>query len=319
MSIDVKEQVEMLRKMYRIRAFEEMAEKLYGLGKTHGTMHLSIGMEASAVGTVAALRPDDFILSTHRGHGHCIAKGADLNLMMAEFFGKETGYCRGRGGSMHIADINGGNLGANGVVGGGLPLSVGVGLSIRMQKLDKVILCFFGEGAANIGAFNESLNMAAIWTLPIIFVCENNQYAMSFSFKKAFAIEKVSDRAAGYGMPGVTVDGNDVMTVYHAAAEAVERARSGGGPTLVENLTYRWRGHSRSDVNRYRTKEEIESWKGKCPIERFKQILLKQGQLTEEEVDQIEKKAYQVVDESVEFAEASPEPDISTIEEGVYA
>jgi pyruvate dehydrogenase E1 component alpha subunit len=319
MSIDVERQVEMLRKMYLIRAFEEMAEKLYGLGKTHGTMHLSIGMEASAMGTIAALRPDDFILSTHRGHGHCIAKGADLNLMMAEFFGKETGYCRGRGGSMHIADVSGGNLGANGVVGGGLPLSVGVGLSIKMQKLDQVILCFFGEGAANIGAFHESLNMAAIWELPVIFVCENNQYAMSFSFQQAFAIEKVSDRAAGYGMPGVTVDGNDIMAVYHAVKVAVERARSGAGPTLVENLTYRWRGHSRSDVNRYRTKEEIESWKEKCPIERFKRVLIEGGHLSDDEADLIEKEAYHSIDESVDFAEASPDPDISTIEEGVYA
>jgi pyruvate dehydrogenase E1 component alpha subunit len=319
MSIDVERKVEMLRKMYLIRAFEEMAETLYGVGKTHGTMHLSIGMEASAMGTIAALRPDDFILSTHRGHGHCIAKGADLNLMMAEFFGKETGYCRGRGGSMHIADVNGGNLGANGVVGGGLPLSVGVGLSIKMQKLDQVILCFFGEGAANIGAFHESLNMAAIWELPVIFVCENNQYAMSFSFQQAFAIEKVSDRAAGYGMPGVTVDGNDVMSVYHAVKDAVERARSGAGPTLVENLTYRWRGHSRSDVNRYRTKEEIESWKEKCPIERFKRVLIESRHLTEEEANLIEKESYQSIDESVDFAEASPDPDITTIEEGVYA
>lgn len=319
MSMTPEKQIEMLRKMYLIRAFEEMAENLYGLGKIHGTMHLSIGMEASAMGAVAALDEGDFILSTHRGHGHCIAKGVDLNRMMAEFIGKETGYCRGRGGSMHIADIESGILGANGVVGGGIPLSVGVGLSIKMQKLDKVVLCFFGEGAANIGPFHESLNMAAIWSLPIIFVCENNQYAMSFAFQKAFAIEKISDRAPGYGMPGTTVDGNDVMAVYAAVKEAVERARAGDGPTLVENLTYRWRGHSRSDINRYRSKEEIEAWKEKCPIEHFRASLMGEGVLSEEEADTLEKDAYARIEAAVEFAEESPEPDLSTIEEGVYA
>ena len=195
MTLGKAKKIEMLRQMYIIRAFEEMAEKLYAMGKIHGTMHLSIGMEASAVGAVAALRPDDLILSTHRGHGHCIAKGADLNLMMAEFMGKENGYCRGRGGSMHIADVEGGNLGANGVVGGGIPMAVGVGLSLKMQKLDKIILCFFGDGAANMGPFHEALNMAAIWTLPVVFVCENNQYAMSYPARKAFAIERISDRA----------------------------------------------------------------------------------------------------------------------------
>jgi pyruvate dehydrogenase E1 component alpha subunit len=319
MTMQATEKKEALRKMYLIRAFEEMAEKLYGMGKTHGTMHLSIGMEASATGAVAALRPDDFILSTHRGHGHCIAKGADLNRMMAEFFGKETGYCRGRGGSMHIADIEGGNLGANGVVGGGIPMSVGVGLSLKMQKRDQIILCFFGEGAANLGPFHEALNMAAIWKLPVVFVCENNQYAMSFHYKKAFAIERISDRAASYGMPGLTVDGNDVNVVYKAVKEAAERARGGGGPTLIENLTYRWRGHSRSDANRYRTKEEIEAWKEKCPIKRFKTLLIEEGVLSQEEADQIEKDASEVIDASVEFAVSSPDPDLATLEEGVYA
>lgn len=319
MTMEASEKKEALRKMYLIRAFEEMAEKLYGIGKIHGTMHLSIGMEASATGAVAALRADDFILSTHRGHGHCIAKGADMNRMMAEFMGKETGYCRGRGGSMHIADIEGGNLGANGVVAGGIPMSVGVGLSIKMQKRDQIILCFFGEGAANLGPFHEGLNMAAIWKLPVVFVCENNQYAMSLHYKKAFAIERISDRAASYGMPGVTVDGNDVHAVYQAVRDAAERARGGEGPTLIENLTYRWRGHSRSDANRYRTKEEIEAWKEKCPIKRFKTLLIEVGVLSQEEVDQIEKDAYAVIDASVEFSESSPDPDLATIEEGVYA
>jgi len=310
---------ELLRQMYTIRAFEEMAEQLYAMGKIHGTMHLSIGMEASAVGAIAALRADDLVLSTHRGHGHCIAKGADLNLMMAEFMGRENGYCRGRGGSMHIADVAGGNLGANGVVGGGIATAVGVGLGLKMQKRDQIILCFFGDGAANLGTFNESLNMAAIWTLPVVYVCENNQYAMSFSVKKAFAIERISDRAAGYSMPGVTVDGNDLMAVYEAVSEAVKRARKGKGPSLIENVTYRWRGHSRSDVNRYRTKEEIEAWKQKCPIQRFRARLIEEGVLTEEKADRIEQEAYAAIDAAVEFAEASPEPAIETIEEGVYA
>ena len=310
---------ELLRQMYTIRAFEEKAEQLYMMGKIHGTMHLSIGEEASAAGSIAALRPDDMILSTHRGHGHCIAKGANLNLMMAEFIGKETGYCRGRGGSMHIADVDGGNLGANGVVGGGLPISVGVGLSLKMQKRDQVVLCFFGDGAANNGAFHETLNMAAIWKLPVVYVCENNQYAMSFSVKRAFAIENIADRAAAYGMPGVTVDGNDLMAVYEAVSQAAQRARSGEGPTLVENVTYRWRGHAKSDPGRYRTKEEVEAWKEKCPIKRFRRQLIETQVLTAEEADQFEREAYAMIDAALAFAEASPEPALETIEEGVYA
>jgi len=310
---------ELLRQMYTIRAFEEKAEQLYTLGKIHGTMHLSIGMEASAVGAIAALRTDDLILSTHRGHGHCIAKGADLNRMVAEFMGKEAGYCRGRGGSMHIADVEGGNLGANGVVGGGIPIAVGVGLSLKMQKRDQIILCFFGDGAANLGPFHEALNMAAIWKLPVVYVCENNQYAMSFSVKKAFAIEHISDRAAAYGMPGTTVDGNDLVAVYEAVSQAVKRARAGAGPSLIENVTYRWRGHSKSDANRYRTREEIEAWKQKCPIKRFRARLTEEEVLTEEDADQIEQEAYAAIDAAVAFAEASPEPALETIEEGVYA
>ena len=319
MALSAARKRELLRQMYTIRAFEERAEQLYALGKVHGTMHLSIGEEASAVGSIAALRPDDLILSTHRGHGHCIAKGADLNRMMAEFLGKETGYCRGRGGSMHIADVAGGNLGANGVVGGGLPISVGVGLALRMQKRNQIVLCFFGDGAANNGAFHESLNMAAIWKLPVVFVCENNQYAMSLSVHRAFAIERISDRAAAYGMPGVTVDGNDLLAVYQAVSSAVQRARANQGPTLVENVTYRWRGHSKSDANRYRTREEIEAWKQKCPIRRFRARLIEEGVLTEEEADRLEQEARQAIDAAVAFAEASPEPSLDTLEEGVYA
>ncbi|MBL7202039.1 MAG: thiamine pyrophosphate-dependent dehydrogenase E1 component subunit alpha [Anaerolineae bacterium] len=311
--------LDLLRQMYTIRAFEEMAEQLYAMGKIHGTMHLSIGMEASAVGAVAALRPDDLILSTHRGHGHCIAKGADLDLMMAEFMGKEAGYCRGRGGSMHIADVAGGNLGANGVVGGGIATAMGVGLGLKLQKRDQVVLGFFGDGAANLGTFHESLNMCAIWDLPVVYVCENNQYAMSFSIKKAFAIERISDRAAAYGMPGATVDGNDLCAVYEAVSAAVARAREGKGPSLIENVTYRWRGHSKSDANRYRSREEIDAWKLKCPIRRFRERLLEEGTLTVEAAERIEQEACSAIDAAVAFAEASPEPSVETIEEGVYA
>ena len=319
MTLTPERQRDLLRQMWLIRAFEEKAEDLYAQGKIHGTMHLSIGMEASAVGAVAALQPDDYILSTHRGHGHCIAKGADLDRMMAEFMGKETGYCRGRGGSMHIADVAGGNLGANGVVAGGIPIAVGVGLSQKMQGTGRVCLCFFGDGAANSGPFHEALNMAAIWTLPVVFVCENNQYAMSYPASKAFAIPRISDRAAGYGMPGETVDGNDLNAVYAAVSRAVERARAGEGPSLVENVTYRWRGHSKSDANRYRSREEIEAWKEKDPIARFERWLAQAISLSEPDARAVEQAAYAAIEAAVAFADASPEPDLAAIEEGVYA
>ncbi len=310
---------EMLLQMYTIRAFEEKAEELYAMGKVHGTMHLSIGMEASAVGALATLRPDDYILSTHRGHGHNIAKGGSVRRMMAEFLGKETGYCRGRGGSMHIADVEGRNLGANGVVAGGVPIAVGVGLSMKIQKRDEIVLSFFGDGAANLGPFHEAMNMAAIWDLPVVYICENNQYAMSYSVDKAFAVDKISDRAAAYGMPGVTVDGNDVMAVYEAVSEAVQRARAGEGPSLIENVTYRWRGHSKSDANVYRTREEIQAWKEKDPITRFRKQLLDEEILTSEQADALIEEADAIIEDAVEFAESSPEPSLDAIEEGVYA
>ncbi len=311
--------VNMLTQMYEIRFFEETVDDLFARGLVHGTMHLSIGQEASAVGSISALRPEDFILSTHRGHGHCIAKGADIKLMMAEFMGKETGYCRGRGGSMHIADMEGRNLGANGVVGGGIPLAVGVGLSLKMRGTEEIVMGFFGDGAANQGAFHEALNMAAIWDLPVVYVCENNQYGMSMSVSRAFKVENISQRAVGYGMQGMTVDGNDVLQVYEAATEAVERARAGEGPTLLECKTYRWKGHSKSDQERYRTKEEIESWKKKDPIIRFRQLLIDQGVIGEEEAGQIEAEAGRAIAEALEYAKASPEPSVDTILEGLYA
>ncbi|MGE5738714.1 MAG: thiamine pyrophosphate-dependent dehydrogenase E1 component subunit alpha, partial [Betaproteobacteria bacterium] len=250
-----------LLRMHVIRKFEEVAEASYMRGLIHGTMHLSIGQEASAVGAILPLRADDYILSTHRGHGHCIAKGADPARMLAEFFGKETGYCRGRGGSMHIADIEGGNLGANGIVAGGLPIAVGVGMSIKAQAQDRVCMVFFGDGAANEGAFHESLNLASIWKLPVVFVCENNQYGMSMDVADAMAVANVADRAVAYAIPGIVVDGNDLPAVVTAARDAIARARSGDGPLLLECKTYRLRGHSKSDRNLYRTRDEIEAWR----------------------------------------------------------
>jgi len=309
----------MLRKMYVIRFFEEMVDDLFARGLVHGTMHLSVGQEASAVGSISALNHHDYILSTHRGHGHCIAKGVDLDLMMAEFLGKETGYCRGRGGSMHIADMEGRNLGANGVVGGGIPLAVGVGLALQMKRRDEIVMGFFGDGAANQGSFHEALNMAAIWSLPVVYVCENNQYGMSMSTTRAFKIEHIAQRAASYGMPGVTVDGNDVLAVHDAASEAVSRARVGDGPTLVECLTYRWKGHSKSDQELYRTKEEVKTWKNKDPIRRFRGLLVDEGVINREEDAEIEEAAKRTIDEALEFAQASPEPALDTILEGVYA
>jgi pyruvate dehydrogenase E1 component alpha subunit len=311
--------IDMLRTMHIIRLFEQTVDDLFARGIVHGTMHLSTGQEASAVGSIYALRDDDYILSTHRGHGHCIAKGADINLMMAEFLGKETGYCRGRGGSMHIADMEGRNLGANGVVGGGIPLAVGVGLALQMQGRDEIIMGFFGDGAANQGSFHEALNMAAIWSLPLVYVCENNQYGMSMSTKRALNIERISQRADSYGMPGVTVDGNDVVEVYEAATEAVARARAGEGPTLLECVTYRWKGHSKSDQELYRTKQEIQAWKERDPIPRFRDLLLAGGVISQEEATFIEETARRIIAEALEFAQASPEPTVDTILEGVYA
>ncbi len=309
----------LLHQMMLIRAFEEAAEQLYLQGLIHGTMHLSVGQEASAVGACAALRPTDYILSTHRGHGHCIAKGARVELMMAEFFGKETGYCRGRGGSMHMADVETGNLGANGIVAGGVPMAAGVGLSIQMQRQDRIVLVFFGDGATNEGAFHESLNLAAIWNLPVIYFCENNQYAMSMAITRASKVEKLSDRACAYGIPGVTVDGNDLLAVYCATKEAVERARSGGGPTLIEAQTYRWKGHSKSDKQRYRTKEEVKAWQERDPIARLAQKMLEASLLTENDLQQLQARVDEEIAAAIEFAKASPEPDPATIFEGVYA
>jgi len=311
--------VEMFRKMLEIRLFEEKVFELYAQNLVPGTIHLCAGEEAVAVGVCSALRKDDYITSTHRGHGHCIAKGAELKRVMAEILGKETGYCKGKGGSMHIADFSIGVLGATAVVGAGIPIAVGAGLSIKLRKADHVVACFFGEGASNQGTFHEGINMASTWKLPVIFVCENNLYAMGTRQSVVMAIENVADRAAAYGIPGVVVDGNDVLAVYEATLKAVERARKGEGPTLIECKTYRHKGHSRVDPAKYRPKKEVEEWLAKDPIKRFKEKLLKTNTLEEAEIRQIEKEVSAEIEEAVKFAMESPYPAPEEALQDVYA
>ncbi|MEO1109864.1 MAG: thiamine pyrophosphate-dependent dehydrogenase E1 component subunit alpha [Pseudomonadota bacterium] len=310
--------IEALRKMYLIRRFEEGAEDCYMRGLIHGTMHLSIGQEASAVGSCMSLTDSDKITSTHRGHGHCVAKGADVGRMFAEFFGKETGYCRGRGGSMHIADVAKGNLGANGIVAGGIPIAVGAALSAKRLATGAVTVCFFGDGANNEGAFHESLNMAKIWDLPVVFVCENNKYGMSTSTERSTAVKNIADRAAAYGMPGNTVDGNDFSAVCGAVDAAVAHARDGNGPSLVETLTYRWRGHSKSDRNRYRTKEEIAEWQANDPILRMAQLLKDHKLIDDEGLKDLERNVKDEIERGIEFAKNSPAPQIEDATKFVY-
>ncbi len=307
-----------LAKMHRIRRFEEAAEDSYIKGKSYGTMHLSIGQEASAVGICSALTARDYLTSTHRGHGHCIAKGGDVRRMFAEFLGRETGYCRGRGGSMHIADPSMGNLGANGIVGGGLPIAVGAAFSAKRLKTGAVAVSFFGDGANNEGAFHESLNLASVWKLPVVFVCENNLYGMSVSTERSTAVKDVASRAAAYAMPGVIVDGNDFAAVAQASFEAADRARAGEGPTLIECKTYRTRGHSRSDRNRYRSREEIEAWRARDPIALFETELAALGLFSRAELDDIAADAESDVAEAVAFAEASPLPSPADLTDNVY-
>ncbi|MCB1377517.1 MAG: thiamine pyrophosphate-dependent dehydrogenase E1 component subunit alpha [Alphaproteobacteria bacterium] len=310
---------QVLHKMHLIRKFEEGAEDAYMRGLIHGTMHLSIGQEASALGICMPLNPDDQITSTHRGHGHCIAKGAQVDRMFAEFFGKTTGYCKGRGGSMHIADVSRGNLGANGIVAGGIPIAVGAALSAKMQKNGKVVICFFGDGANNEGAFHESLNMAAIWKLPVVFVCENNGYGMSTSAARSTAVANVADRAAGYSMPGIVVNGNDFSAVAEASTVAIDRARRGEGPSLIETKTYRHRGHSKSDRNRYRTKEEIEEWKAlRDPITLFESELRQFGVMDDAAITAVREAVDAEIAAGIAFAKDSPMPSTSDVLNFVY-
>ena len=307
--------------MLTIRLFEDRIVDLYARGEVPGLVHLYIGEEAVATGICEALRDDDYITSTHRGHGHVIAKGAKLKPMMAELFGKRSGYCKGKGGSMHIADMNIGILGANGIAGGGLPIAVGAGWSAKWRGTDQVTACFFGDDASNNGTFHESLNLASLHKLPVIFVCENNLYGISICQIKHQPIADVAIRAHSYDMPGVTVDGNDALDVYHAAVKAVKRARAGEGPTLIECKTYRWRGHHEGDPNqgeRYRTKAEIQEWKDRCPIVRFTQKLIDDKVATKKKLSGIEKEIAAEIDAAVVFARESEFPAVEEMYEDVF-
>jgi pyruvate dehydrogenase E1 component alpha subunit len=299
----------MYRSMLTIRRFEEKCNHLFMQGRIPSTLHLYIGQEAVAVGVCAHLSPEDTMLTTHRPHGHAIAKGVSPKAIMAELFAKRTGCCLGKGGSMHVGDMAVGALPAIAIVGGNIPIAAGLALAAKRLGTDRVAVCFFGDGAANEGAFHEGLNMAAIWDLPVIYVCENNLYGASTPFSSVFRVENIADRAAAYGMPGVVVDGMDVEAVYEAAGAAIRRARQGAGPTLVECKTYRMVGHSRSDPRNYRSREEEASWQARDPILHLAQKLKEMGLGTDETLASIEKEVVAEIEEAVSFAEDSPYPE----------
>ncbi|WP_330389511.1 pyruvate dehydrogenase (acetyl-transferring) E1 component subunit alpha [Geosporobacter ferrireducens] len=309
---------EMLIQMLKIRKFEEKAMRLFAEGQIPGFVHLYIGEEAVATGVCANLSDEDYITSTHRGHGHILAKGGDLKEMMAELFGKETGYCKGKGGSMHIADATKGILGANGIVGAGHNIAVGAGITAQYKGTDQVCACFFGDASTNQSTFHEALNLASIWKLPVVFVCENNLYGISMSQSRHQAIQDISDRAAAYNMPGITVDGNDVFAVYEAANEAIKRARSGQGPTLIECKTYRHRGHFEGDATGYRSNDELEEWLKKDPISRLEKYMLDHKTVTAEELETLKREVDQQIADAVEFANKSPYPSLESAVEDIY-
>lgn len=322
--MSVKEKHELYLKMYRqmvtIRKFEEKICNDYAKGLIPGLAHLYIGEEAVAVGVCSALNDEDYITSTHRGHGHCVAKGGDIPQMMAEIYGRTSGYCKGKGGSMHIADLNLGILGANGIVGAGIPIAVGAALSAKLRRTDQVAVSFFGDGATNQGAFHEGLNLASIWDLPVVFVCENNLYGLGTIQSRHQNIEDISIRATSYGIEGLTIDGNDVDEVYDAAVKAVEKARKGQGPTLLECKTYRWRGHHEGDPNqgaKYRTKEEIETWQNKCPILNLEKKLLNEG-ADNSLLEKIQDEVQSEIDSAVDFSMTCTMPTLEEVLEDVY-
>ncbi|EJO5349038.1 pyruvate dehydrogenase (acetyl-transferring) E1 component subunit alpha [Clostridium botulinum] len=308
----------MYKTMLKIRKFEQVAMNTFAEGKIPGFVHLYIGEEAVATGVCANLKDSDYITSTHRGHGHILAKGGDLKFMMAELFGKATGYCKGKGGSMHIADATKGILGANGIVGAGHNIAVGAGLSAQYRGTDQVCVCFFGDASTNQGTFHESLNMASVWKLPVVFVCENNLYGISMSQSRHQAIKDVADRGVAYNVPGIVVDGNDVFAVYEAAEEAIKRAREGKGPTLIECKTYRHRGHFEGDPCVYKPTEEQEEWLAKDPIPRFEKYLVENEILIEEKLKEVQSKVESEIDEAVDFANNSPYPELESVLEDVY-
>jgi len=311
--------VEMYRMMCQIRMFEDRVGELYLQGRIWGAVHLYTGEEAMAVGACMALQPDDYITSTHRGHGHCLAKGGDLKQMMAEIYGRSTGYCKGKGGSMHIANVEAGNLGANAIVGDGIGIAVGAALASRVKNTNQVSMTFFGDGAVGTGMFHESLNLAAVLRLPVVFVCENNQYAVSTSVKYASPVAGVAERARAYDIPASVVDGNDVLAVHKAAQVAVTCARDGCGPSLIEGLTYRWEGHYKGDPEIYRTAEEVAEWREKKdPIEKFGSYLVQHGILSADNIQELNQEIQAEIEEAVVFAEGSPEPGAETLHVDLY-
>ena len=319
MSVTKDTQLELHRMMMLIRLFEEALEEMFSRGLLHGTMHLSIGQEATAAGACLALDKKDLITSTHRGHGHCLGKGADPYKMFAELLGREDGYCRGRGGSMHIADLSNGNLGANGIVAGSLTISVGAAISFQLQKKENIVLCFFGDGAVNEGSFHEALNLASLWNLPVLFLCENNQYGMSMASEKAVAGESIASRGNSYGIESIQIDGNDVEAVYESVSTFKDEILSNKRPKFIEAVTYRYRGHSKSDRNLYRTSEEINFWKDeKDPIKRYIGKLLEQG-ITEVDLKEIDEEVKNTIRTSVKKALDSPLSPITNLEEDSYA
>lgn len=309
----------MYERMLRIRHFETKVSEEFAKGNINGAVHLYLGEEAVAVGACATLNEDDYITSTHRGHGHIIAKGGEMKCMMAELLGRATGYNKGKGGSMHIAAPELGILGADGIVGGGIPIATGAGMSSRLLKTARVVVCFFGDGASNQGTFHESINIASAFSLPVIYVCENNLYGVGTRQRDVRKVGDIVDRAVGYAIPGVAVDGNDVIAVYQVMREAVERARSGGGPTLVECKTYRWRSHFEGEPDTYRDPQEVAKWKAKEPIGRFVKRLNEEGILTQGEAQAIEERVASEAEEAVRFAHESPYPELGEALTDVYA
>jgi pyruvate dehydrogenase E1 component alpha subunit len=319
MNISKEKSIDMYRGMLRIRYFEDRVKDLFAGGEIPGFVHLYLGEEAVAVGACSALEVDDYITSTHRGHGHILAKGGEMKYMMAELFGKATGYNKGKGGSMHIAWPKLGILGANGIVGAGIPIATGAALSAKYRKSGQVAICFFGDGAASEGTFHESVNIASAFHLPVVYVCENNLYGVGTRQSDVRNIDNIADRAVGYGIPGLIVDGNDVMAVYESVSEAVKRARKGEGPSLIECMTYRWRTHFEGEPDTYRPPEEVKAWLKREPIEPYKRKLIDQGVLNEAEAEQIEKDVLHELEEAVAFARESPLPDPETALTGLWA
>jgi len=301
-----------------IRAFEQRALELFGQGLITGSTHLCIAQEATSLGVCAALRPDDLVLATYRGHGIALAKGSDPKHIMAELLTRTTGCCQGRGGSMHICDVKNGFFGTNAIVAAHIPIAGGVALSAKLRKTGQVVVCFFGDGASCEGEFYETLNMASLWKVPLVLVCENNGYAISVPTRLSQSTPDVADRARGFGMPGVIVDGNDLFAVRDVTSDAVQRAREGGGPTLIEAKTIRWERHSAFAAGKYASPEEAQKWKTVDPLPRFRRELLSMG-ATEDELDAQDQSARQVIDEAVEFAKNSPSPGLETLYEGTYA